>query len=66
VLGEVYLPEPVLVDLLDGTLRPALCYLCPEMAPRPAEADYVERILGPAEKFGFPLWYVERIRGFKT
>ena len=65
VLGEVYLPEPVLVELLDGTLRPALCYLCPEMAPRPAETGYVERILGPAEKFGFPPWYVERIRSFK-
>lgn len=64
VLGEVYLPEPVLVDLLDGTLRPALCYLCPEMAPRPAEADYVDRILAPAEKLEFPSWYVERIRGF--
>ena len=65
VLGEVYLPEAVLVELLDGTLRPALCYLCPEMATRPGESDYVDRILGPAEKFGFPLWYVERIRSFK-
>jgi hypothetical protein len=64
-LGEIYLPEPVLVDLLDGSLRPALCYLCPEMAPRPAEAAYVERILGPAEKFGFPRWYVQRIQSFK-
>jgi hypothetical protein len=65
VLGEVYLPEPVLVEVLDGTLRPAFCYLCPEMAPRPAEAGYVDRILGPAESFGFPDWYVERLRGFK-
>src|SRR5262245_4919019 len=44
VLGEVYLPEAVLVQTLRGLWRPALCYLCPEMAPRPAESAYVERI----------------------
>ena len=65
VLGEIYLPEPVLVELHDGSLRPALCYLCPEMAPGPAEAAYVDRILAPAERFGFPRWYLERIRSFR-
>jgi hypothetical protein len=65
VLDEIYLPEPVLAELLDGSSRPALCYLCPEMSPRPAEAAYVDRILSPAERFRFPPWYVERIRSFK-
>jgi hypothetical protein len=65
VLGEVYLPEPVLAELFDGSLRPALCYLCPDMTPGPAEAGYVDRILAPAERFGFPSWYVERVRSFK-
>lgn len=65
VLGETYLPEPVLAELLDGSLLPSLCYICPEMARKPPEADYVERILAPAEKFGFPPWYLERIRSFK-
>jgi hypothetical protein len=65
VLGETYLPEAVLVELLDGTLRPALCYICPEMARKPADAGYVDRILAPAERFEFPPWYLERIRSFK-
>lgn len=65
VLGEIYLPEPVIAELFDGSLRSALCYLCPDMAPHPAEAGYVERILAPAERFGFPPWYLERIRSFK-
>jgi cation transport regulator ChaC len=65
VLGENYLPEPVLVELSDGSFRPALCYLCPQMTPRPAAEDYVDRILVPAERFGFPRWYLERIRSFK-
>src|SRR5262249_61539211 len=40
VLGEVYLPEAVLVRTLAGLWRPALCYLCPAIAPRaPAHGD---------------------------
>src|SRR5262249_1525572 len=59
--GEVYLPEAVLVQTLAGLWRPALCYLCPEMAPRPADNAYVERIVGPARAFGFPKWYIARL-----
>jgi hypothetical protein len=66
VLGEVYLPEAVLVQTLAGLWRPALCYLCPEMAPRPAENAYVERILGPAREFDFPEWYLARLEVFRV
>jgi hypothetical protein len=65
VLGETYLPEAVLAETLDGTWRPALCYLCPAMEPRPAANDYVDRIAGPARQYGFPDWYVRRIEGFR-
>ena len=66
VLGEVYLPEAVLVQTLAGLWRPALCYLCPEMAPRPADNDYVERIAGPAGEFGFPSSYLARLESFRV
>jgi hypothetical protein len=66
VLGEVYLPEAVLVQTLAGLWRPALCYLCPDMAPRPADNAYVERIAGPARAFGFPEWYVARLESFRA
>jgi hypothetical protein len=65
VLGEVYLPEAVLVRTLAGGWRPALCYICPEMAPRPADKDYIERITGPARDFGFPEWYLARLESFR-
>jgi hypothetical protein len=65
VLGEVYLPEAVLVQTLAGLWRPALCYLCPEMSPRPADPAYVERITGPAHDFGFPEWYIARLESFR-
>jgi hypothetical protein len=65
VLGELYLPEAVLVETLDGKWQPALCYLCPEMEPRPAANDYIERIAGPARAYGFPDWYIQRLESFR-
>lgn len=65
VLGEIYLPEAVLVETLDGKWRPALCYLCPKMAARPAANDYVDRIVQPARALGFPEWYLARLESFR-
>ena len=63
-LGERYLPHAVLVETLDGTFMPVLTYICPEMVPRPADAEYVERIARPARQRKFPDWYVRRIESF--
>ena len=63
-LGESYLPEAVLGVDKAGKFRPALSYIAPEMIARPAEKAYVKRIALPAERFGFPRAYVERIRSF--
>jgi len=57
------LAEPVVVEVDEASL-PALTYIKWDFEPGPAAADYVERIAGPAEKLGFPEWYVERIRSF--
>jgi hypothetical protein len=65
ILGETYLPEAVLVETLDGKLRPALCYIAPEMDARPATDDYLDRIVGPAKELGFPRWYIERLEGLR-
>jgi hypothetical protein len=64
VLGETYLPEAVLTVDKAGKFRPALCYIAANMIRRPAEMAYVERIAQPAERFGFPHAYVEKIRSF--
>lgn len=63
VLGELYLPQAVLETNV-GAWRPALCYICPQMEPHPAEAAYVERILAPARRYGLPRWYLERLESF--
>jgi hypothetical protein len=64
VLGAVYLPEAVLIELPGDVWRPCLCYICPDMATRPADAAYLERIVRPARELGFPEWYVNRLESF--
>jgi hypothetical protein len=61
VLGETYLPYPVVVQT-DDALVPALCYIATAMEARPADPAYVERIVGPAREHGFPGWYIERLQ----
>ena len=65
VLGEVYLPEAVLARTESGAWRPALCYIAPHMAEKPADSAYVERILQPARDLGFPSWYLARLESFR-
>lgn len=65
VLGELYLPEAVLVETLQGRWQPALCYICPAMQPQPAADDYLDRIIKPARAFGFPQWYIDRLEQFR-
>jgi hypothetical protein len=65
VLRETYLPEAVLAETFEGKWRAALCYVAPEMTPRPAALDYVTRIVEAARRFGFPQWYIERLESFR-
>ncbi|MBI4852805.1 MAG: gamma-glutamylcyclotransferase [Acidobacteria bacterium] len=64
VLGEIYLPQAVIVETLDNKHRPALCYICHNMVSRQANKDYVKRIVLPAKEFLFPQWYIERLESF--
>ena len=65
VLGEIYLPEAVLVRTRAATWEAALCYIAPDMAKAPADPSYVERILKPARDLAFPPWYLARLESFK-
>lgn len=64
VLGGVYLPHPVLAWSTSGHAEPALCYIAPRLPPMPAKAEYVDRIVEPARRFGFPEWYVKKLEHF--
>jgi gamma-glutamyl AIG2-like cyclotransferase len=62
VLGETYLPHPVLIQTRTGAWFPALCYIAPSMVPRPPDPAYVDRIVQPARDLGFPDWYIARLK----
>lgn len=59
-----YVPIPVLAHQSDRTLRPALCYVVPDMKPGQAEEAHIAPLLESAEQLGFPEWYQARIRSF--
>jgi len=64
VLGGVYLPRPVVAETLTGYLKPALCYIAPELSGEAPSPEYVERIVEPARAHGFPDWYIRRLKSF--
>ncbi len=63
-LGGDYFPRAVTVTDMNDNIIPALCYICDDMKPVAAEAEYIEKIARPAEEYGFPKDYVEMIRSF--
>ena len=65
VLGEVYLPHPVLTQTRAGVWRTALCYIAPSMKTSPPDPAYLDRIIASAREFGFPEWYVERLEALR-
>lgn len=65
ILGGHYLPEAVVVNQPNGAPRPALCYISHSMKKARADKGYVEKILKPAEKYGFPRWYLNHIASFR-
>jgi gamma-glutamyl AIG2-like cyclotransferase len=63
-LGLKYLPEPVLAETLDGTFRPALCYIAPHMDDGVATSDYVGQLAEAVRAAGLPEWYAKFVESF--
>ncbi len=57
-----YLPEPVTVELMDGTEVEATCYNLPSAKVTGANQDYAESLLEVASRLGFPDSYLDQIR----
>ncbi len=65
VLGGVYLPEAVLVVPDSGPPTVALCYISQTLKPAPASNEYIDRIVTPAQWYGFPAGYIEHLESFR-
>jgi len=57
-----YLPEPVIVELMDGTQVEATCYNLPSDKVAGANKEYAESLLDVATRLDFPDFYLEQIR----
>lgn len=56
-----YLPEPVTVELLDGTQVDAICYNLPSAKVTGTNKDYAQALLKVANRMGLPASYVDQI-----
>ena len=61
-----YLPEPVTVELTDGTKVQATCYNLPGDKATGANSEYAESLLVVATKLGLPESYLDQIRRART
>ena len=61
-----YLPEPVTVELMDGTRVAATCYNLPGDRVTGANKEYADSLLGVAIRLGFPDAYLDQIRRLRT
>ena len=57
-----YLPEPVIVKLLDGSQVEATCYNLPGEKISGSNKEYAASLLNLATKLDFPDWYLDQIR----
>ena len=61
-----YLPEPVVVELLDGTQVDATCYNLPGEKVSGTNIEYAEMLLKLATRLRFPDSYLDQIRRART
>ena len=57
----VFLPQAVLVETRDGKLVPSLCYIPPSRENKPADHDYLARLVTAGREYGFPEWYLSKL-----
>ena len=57
-----YLPEPVIVDLMDGTQVEATCYNLPVDKVTGTNRDYARSLMDLAARLNFPDSYLDQIR----
>jgi len=61
-----YVPEPVIVELMDGTRVEATCYNLPGDEVTGTNYKYADSLLELATKLGFPSSYLDQIRRART
>jgi Gamma-glutamyl cyclotransferase, AIG2-like len=58
----VFLPEAVNVELQNGRLQAAFCYIPPARTSKPADKEYLARLITTTQEYEFPAWYVQKLK----
>jgi hypothetical protein len=61
-LNSLYAMDGVGVELQNGSLQAALCYIPPVRVSKPADIAYLERLITTAQEYEFPTWYVQKMK----
>ena len=64
--GLKYLPEAVLAELLNGTFRPALCYLALDMPDGDPADLYISQLVESIRAVGLPESYAAYVESFRV
>jgi hypothetical protein len=62
--GINYYPYPVITELVDGSVKPALCYISFDIQDSPADPDYVNELASCATELEAPEAYIGHIKSF--
>ena len=62
--GITYYPYPVIAELADGSLKPALCYRSFANQDSLADPEYVNELARCATELGAPEAYIDHIKSF--
>ncbi len=62
--GITYYPYPVIAELADGGLKPALCYISFDIRDSLADPDYVNELARCATELEAPEAYIRHIKSF--
>lgn len=64
-MGNIYLPEAVLVETIEGMWKPALCYMASRNEVTPSSSDYLDPFVKSARDWKFPEWYIKHLESFR-
>ncbi len=65
-MGNIYLPEAVLVETLEKKWQPALCYIASRTEHKPTNSDYIEPFIATTKEWKFPEWYIKHLESFRS
>ena len=62
--GFIYYPQPILAEMPDGLIRPALCFISEEFSAGEPDSQYINEMIQCAKEMKAPESYISHIKSF--